>query len=163
MKLHCLNVTADGEPTAISPWPKISAVFSMPLSMSLTSFSEYKDTKPRKTPVWFALNKDRPLAAFAGIWRPWTGVRGTKAEPVEGEHLLYSFLTSEPNGVVGPIHPKAMLVILTTPEDYETWLTAPADVALKLQRPLPDDMLDIVAEGARSDQPEDGQAAGSRA
>jgi hypothetical protein len=26
--------------------------------------------------------------AFAGIWRPWTGVRGTKAEPVEGEHLL---------------------------------------------------------------------------
>jgi putative SOS response-associated peptidase YedK len=39
----------------------------------LTSFSEYKDTKPRKTPVWFALNKDRPLAAFAGIWRPWTG------------------------------------------------------------------------------------------
>src|SRR5829696_8676118 len=56
----------------------------------LTSFSEYKDTKPRKTPVWFALNKDRPLAAFAGIWRPWAGVRGTKAEPVEGEHLLYS-------------------------------------------------------------------------
>ena len=57
----------------------------------LTSFSEYKDTKPRKTPIWFALNKDRPLAAFAGIWRPWTGVRGTKADPAEGEHLLYSF------------------------------------------------------------------------
>ena len=56
-----------------------------------------------------------------------------------------------------------MLVILTTPEDYETWLTAPADVALKLQRPLPATMLDIVAEGARSDQLEDGQAAGSRA
>src|ERR671913_1507125 len=34
----------------------------------LTSFSEYKDTKPRKTPVWFSLNKDWPLAAFAGIW-----------------------------------------------------------------------------------------------
>ena len=64
----------------------------------LTSFSEYKDTKPRKTPIWFALSKERPLAAFAGIWRPWTGVRGTKADPVEGEHLLYSFLTSEPNG-----------------------------------------------------------------
>jgi putative SOS response-associated peptidase YedK len=64
----------------------------------LTSFSEYRDTKPRKTPVWFALGKDRPLAAFAGIWRPWTGVRGTKAEPVEGELLPYAFLTSEPNG-----------------------------------------------------------------
>jgi putative SOS response-associated peptidase YedK len=70
-------------------------------------------------------------------------VRVTKAEPVEDEYLLYSFLTSEPNGVVGPIHPKAMPVILTTPEEYETWHTAPAEVALKQQRPLPDDMLEI--------------------
>ncbi len=63
----------------------------------LTSFSEYKDTKPRKTPVWFALNKNRPLAAFAGIWRPWTGVRGTKAEPAEGRAsaLLVSHLGAE--------------------------------------------------------------------
>jgi putative SOS response-associated peptidase YedK len=45
-------------------------------------------------------------------------------------------------------------VILTTPEEYETWLTAPAGVALKLQRPLPDEMLEIVAEGAKSDPPE---------
>src|SRR5829696_6482964 len=29
----------------------------------MTSFSEYKDTKPRKTPIWFALNEERPLAA----------------------------------------------------------------------------------------------------
>jgi putative SOS response-associated peptidase YedK len=33
-----------------------------------------------------------------------------------------------------------MLAILATPEEYETWLTAPAEVALKLQRPLADDM-----------------------
>lgn len=122
--------------------------------MPLTSFSEYKDTKPRKTPVWFALSKDLPLAAFAGIWRPWIGVRGTKADPVEGEHLLHSFLTCEPNGIVEPIHPKAMPGILTTPEEYEIWLPAPAEEAMKLQRPLPDDMPEIVAEGQRSDQPE---------
>jgi putative SOS response-associated peptidase YedK len=132
------------------PWLKPQYRCLVPL----TSFCEYKETKPRKTPIWFALSKERPLAAFAGIWRPWTGVRGTKADPVEGEHLLYSFLTSEPNGIVGPIHPKAMPVILTTPEEYETWLTAPTEKALKLQRPLPDDMLEIVAEGQRSDQPE---------
>ena len=48
-------------------------------------------------PVWFALNTDRPLAAVAGIWRPWTGLRCTKAEPVEGEGLPYSFLNSQIN------------------------------------------------------------------
>ena len=81
-------------------------------------------------------------------------MRGTKAEPAEGEHLLYSFLTSEPNGIVVPIHPRAIPGILTTAEEYEVRLTAPADEALRLQRPLPDDLLEIVAEGSRSDQPE---------
>jgi putative SOS response-associated peptidase YedK len=32
-----------------------------------TSFCEYADTKPRKTPIWFALDEDRPLFAFAGL------------------------------------------------------------------------------------------------
>jgi putative SOS response-associated peptidase YedK len=75
------------------------------------------------------------LAAFTGIWRPWIGVRGTKAGPAEGEHLLYSFLTSEPNGVVAPTHSNAMPVILTSPEESEIWLNAPTEEALKLQRP----------------------------
>jgi putative SOS response-associated peptidase YedK len=38
-----------------------------------------------------------------------------------------------------------MPVILTTPTEIETWMTAPAEDALKLQRPLPDCALDIVA------------------
>ncbi|MCB8823134.1 SOS response-associated peptidase [Microvirga rosea] len=117
----------------------------------LTSFCEYEDTKPKKTPTWFALSEDRPLAAFAGIWRPWTGTRGTKAEPVEGEHLLYSFLTCEPNAEVKPIHPKAMPVILTSDEEFDAWLNAPVEEALNLQRPLPDGALQIVARGERKD------------
>jgi hypothetical protein len=34
------------------------------------------------------------------------------------------------NGVVGPIHPKAMPVRPTTLEEWSTWLAAPTEVAL---------------------------------
>ena len=43
------------------------------LIVPATSFCEYADTKPRKTPIWFALAEDRPLFAFAGLWTPWRG------------------------------------------------------------------------------------------
>ncbi len=34
----------------------------------MTSFCEYADTKPKKTPKWFAIDESRPLIACAGIW-----------------------------------------------------------------------------------------------
>jgi hypothetical protein len=64
--------------------------------------------------VWFALNDDRPLFAFAGIWTTFAGDRGTKSKPISGPHLVYGFLTTAANAVVAPIYPKAMPVILTT-------------------------------------------------
>src|SRR5688572_7339609 len=85
--------------------------------------------------------------AFGG---PGRGVR-KKAEG-EMEHRLFSFLTCEANGVVAPIHPKAMPVNLTTPDEIDTWLTAPTEIALQLQRPLPDDALRIAARGERNDE-----------
>ena len=121
-----------------------------------TSFCEYADTKPRKTPIWFALGETRPLFAFAGLWTPWKGVRGPKSAPVEGDHQLFGFLTTEPNALVAPVHPKAMPVILTTPEEIDLWLSGGSALALALQRPLPDDALRIVARGERDDAPCDG-------
>jgi putative SOS response-associated peptidase YedK len=113
-----------------------------------TSFSEFN--KAEGGDVWFAFDEDRPLAVFAGLWTRWTSVR--KVREGETSNDLYGFLTTEPNAEVGAIHPKAMPAILTTPDEVDTWMTAPAAEALRLQRPLPDGSLRIVARGIKADE-----------
>ena len=44
-----------------------------------------------------------------------------------------------------------MPVILTKPDEIETWMSAPAPEALKLQRALPEDALRVVARGQKED------------
>jgi putative SOS response-associated peptidase YedK len=44
-----------------------------------------------------------------------------------------------------------MPVILTTEEEVDVWLRAPAPEALQLQRPVPDHVLRVVAAGERQD------------
>jgi putative SOS response-associated peptidase YedK len=79
-------------------------------------------------------------------------VRGSMKTPRPGDHELFAFLTCNPDGVVEPIHPKAMPVILTHKEEIEIWLTADWNEAKTLQRPLPDNGLMIVARGETTDQ-----------
>ena len=102
-----------------------------------------------KTPAWFAFDETRPLAFFAGIWTRWTSVRKVKEGDTTND--LFGFLTAEPNCEARKIHPKAMPVILTTPEEVDFWLTGRPLAALSLRRPLPDDSLVIVARGSKQD------------
>ena len=78
---------------------------------------------------WFDV-PSRPVFAFAGIWRPTE--RGN----------AYGFLTTEPNAVVAPIHPKAMPVILHD-DDYDRWLTAPWDELKDLVAPYPSQLMRV--------------------
>ena len=67
-----------------------------------------------------------------GTWTPWRGVRGPKSAPVEGNHELFGFLTTEANAVIAPIHPKAMPVILRSGKEADRWLEAETADALAL-------------------------------
>jgi putative SOS response-associated peptidase YedK len=94
----------------------------------VTQFCEWTaephpETK-RKQKVWFALKEDSdPVFAFAGIWRP--GETGR----------FMAFLTCEPNELVGPVHPKAMPVMLR-PSDVSRWLGSPSADACQLAQPF---------------------------
>jgi putative SOS response-associated peptidase YedK len=62
-----------------------------------------------------------------------------------------AFLTTEPNSIVAPIHPKAMPVLLRTEMEFDIWLNGSADEAKTLQRPLPDDALELAFTGDKAD------------
>jgi putative SOS response-associated peptidase YedK len=102
-----------------------------PESRCLVPFDSFDEYAPEPNPetgkkdvVWFAINEDRPLFAFAGIWTEFKGDGGTKSKPVPGPHLVHGFLTTAPNAVLEPIHPKAMPLILTTDEERDVWMRA---------------------------------------
>jgi putative SOS response-associated peptidase YedK len=82
---------------------------------------------------------------FAGIWREWTGDYGSKKEPNVGSHLLFSFLTTEANDLVRPIHAKAMPVVLRSESEQQEWLSvASHEIGTIQKRVLPADALHIV-------------------
>lgn len=89
-------------------------------------FSEYGQVRgpDGKLPLHWFWVLERPISAFAGVWRP------SEAGPI------FAFLTTEPNSLVAPIHSKAMPVILND-DDHQRWLTSGGDEARALAEPFP--------------------------
>jgi putative SOS response-associated peptidase YedK len=118
----------------------------------VTSFAEPDQATGTKINHWFALSEDRPLFFFAGFWTPqFTSVRAVKEGATTND--LYAFMTTDANAEMKRIHPKAMPVILRTPEEVEAWLTLPWKEAKKMQQSLPDGTLKIVGRGRKTDAP----------
>ena len=105
-------------------WRSMLASSSQRCLVPFTGFAEPKAGAGREE-WWFTL-KERPVGAFAGIWR------ATDAGDV------FAFLTCEPNPMVEAVHPKAMPVILHE-EDYGRWPAG--DDAEQLAQPYPSQLM----------------------
>lgn len=113
-----------------------------------TAFSEYEDASPKgdKQIRWFAA-PDRRMMFFAGVYRSWSGDYGSKKEPNVGDHVLFSFLTTEPNDVVRPVHAKAMPVVLASEDACSEWLSMPtANIDAVQANVLPAEALEVLGD-----------------
>jgi putative SOS response-associated peptidase YedK len=102
----------------------------------LTEFCEWTpDThdvgggKPIKGEMWFQV-ADQPIFAVGGFWQQTSDGR------------RFAMVTCDPNELVAPIHPKAMITILA-PEDQQRWLSGSYEDVLALQRPYPADLMAV--------------------
>lgn len=97
-------------------------------------FYEWKKIDNRKQPHYIQL-KSKDSFAIAGIWEKWKN-------PTDGRSVYsFSIITQAPNKFMAPIHDRMPAILL--PEDEQKWIdtTIPAEEALKLIRPLDNDLL----------------------
>lgn len=110
-------------------WRKLAEKPEYRCLVPLTEFCEFTPDKhdlgdgkpPLKGEMWFGVT-DQPVFAVAGFWQPTAIGNG------------FTMVTCAPNGLVAPIHPKAMVTILE-PEDIDTWLHGAYADIVALQKP----------------------------
>jgi putative SOS response-associated peptidase YedK len=76
-------------------------------------FYEWKKQNGWKQPYYVRMEDGRPFA-FAGLWEFW------KDDETETAIESCTLLTTQPNGVVRPIH--ARMPVILQPRDYALWL-----------------------------------------
>jgi putative SOS response-associated peptidase YedK len=117
-------------------WRRLAAEPHNRCLIPLTEFCEWTPDKhkvgegaPIKGEMWFAV-PEQPLFAVAGFWQQTAKGAG------------FTMVTCDPNPLVAPIHPKAMITILH-PEDHDRWLTGSYDDVVALQRPYPAERMTV--------------------
>ncbi len=121
---------------ALPQWRRLAAEPHNRCLVPLTEFCEWTPEKHKvgdgpalKGEMWFDV-PEQPVFAVAGFWQQTTKGAG------------FTMVTCDPNGLVAPIHPKAMITILHA-DDYEQWLTGSYEDAVALQRPYPADQMTV--------------------
>ena len=110
-------------------WRKLAERPENRCLIPLTEFCEFTPEKhdlgdgkpPLKGEMWFGV-PDQPVFAVAGFWQRTSEGNG------------FTMVTCDPNALVAPIHPKAMITVLK-PEDVDTWLRGSYDEIVALQKP----------------------------
>lgn len=120
----------------LKQWQRLAAEPHNRCLIPLTEFCEWTPDqhqvgagKPVKGEMWFAV-ADQPVFAVAGFWQPTT------------KGASFAMVTCDPNALVAPIHPKAMITILKE-EDWDRWLTGSYTDAVALQQPYPADRMTV--------------------
>lgn len=110
-------------------WRKLAERPENRCLVPLTEFCEFTLGKhdlgdgkpPLKGEMWFGV-PDQPVFAVAGFWQRTSEGNG------------FTMVTCDPNTLVAPIHPKAMITVLK-PDDVDTWLRGSYDEIVTLQKP----------------------------
>ncbi|WP_076071694.1 SOS response-associated peptidase family protein [Sphingomonas montana] len=132
-KFPMTNVRQMGLPQ----WRKLAGPVQHRCLVPLTEFAEFTPDKhnlgdgkpPLKGEMWFSVT-DQPVFAVAGFWQPTAKGNG------------FTMVTCDPNELVAPIHPKAMITVLEE-ADWDRWLTGSYDDVVALQRPYSSDRMTV--------------------
>lgn len=98
--------------------------------------------------IWHALKSNveaRPLGAFPGIWKEYTGPVKKDGDIVT--QRVFAFLTTTPNQLPAAVEHGRMPVLLTEEYEFERWLRGSEVEALALAKPYPAEDMRIVQEG----------------
>jgi putative SOS response-associated peptidase YedK len=111
-----------------------------------SSYCEPDTGKPAKW-HWFAVNgeHERELFAFPGIWQRWSGPIKKDGPAVELD--VYSFLTTTPNALTVSINHERMPVLLSSEDQFETWLSGEPAEAFALAKSFDPALMRIVQSG----------------
>ena len=111
-----------------------------------TAFCEPDEGKPARW-HWFALKggHERPLFAFAGLYRQWQGPIKKDGPNVDVE--VFSFMTTLPNTLTSTINHERSPVLLTEEAQFQTWLTGTPEEAIGLVTASDPDRMEIVQSG----------------